>query len=117
MPKQPIIFVLDDQRDADLLAWLESKHNRSEAIRNALRAAMRAETDGGQTAVIAEAVSATLASELGRLPGLVERAIRDVLASYRLMSLTPGETTEEEPAVAAANLDSLLERLANGALD
>lgn len=118
MPKQPIIFVLDDQRDADLLAWLEGKHNRSETIRNALRAAMKAETDGGQAAAIAEAVGTALAAELARLPDLVERTIREVLASYRLMPLMQtGMTEDREPAAAAANLDSLLERLTNGALD
>lgn len=119
MSKQPVVFVLDDQRDADLLAWLEGKRNRSETIRNALRAAMKAETDGGQAAAIAEAVGTALAVELARLPELVERTIREVLASYRLMPLAQPEVSSEdrEPPGAAANLDSLLERLANGALD
>lgn len=114
--RDAVIFTVDSERDADLLAWLKSKPNRSAVIRDALRRAMEAETDGDPARVVTEAVNAALADTLARLPSLVANAVRDALASY---SLTPAREAPEwkEPPTAAANLDGLLERLNSGALD
>jgi hypothetical protein len=117
MPKQSIIFVVDDEKDADLLAWLEDKRNRSATIRNAIRVVMEAEAGNGQTTAITEAVSEALAGEMACLPDLVARTVKDALASYRLAPAQQETLEGEEPAAAAANLDGLLDRLANGALD
>ena len=103
-------------RDDDIAAWYEAQEDKSEAVRNAIRAAMEAESGDGRMAAITEAVSEALADELARLPGMVAQTVKDALASYQLTPTT--EVPEgNEPAAAAANLDGLLERLGNGALD
>lgn len=40
MAKQTITFVLDTNRDRDVLRWLEGQANKSSAIREAIRAQM-----------------------------------------------------------------------------
>ena len=103
-------------RDDDIVAWYEAQEDKSEAVRNAIRAAMEAESGDGRMAAITEAVSETLADELARLPGMVAQTVKDALANYQFAPRA--ETSEgDEPATAAANLDGLLERLGNGALD
>lgn len=37
MAKKRVIFVIDDQRDRDVLAWLEGQENRSAALRSLIR--------------------------------------------------------------------------------
>jgi hypothetical protein len=38
MARQTITFVLDTERDRDILRWLEGQNNKSAAIREAIRA-------------------------------------------------------------------------------
>ena len=40
MAKRPITFVVDDQRDRDILRWLDTQDNKSAALRGAIRGAM-----------------------------------------------------------------------------
>jgi beta-phosphoglucomutase-like phosphatase (HAD superfamily) len=46
MTRQTITFVLDTERDRDILRWLEGQANKSAAIREAIRANL---TDGDIT--------------------------------------------------------------------
>jgi len=89
MARQTITFVLDTERDQDVFSWLQSRENKSRAIREAIRAHL------GQSNV-------TLAD--------VYEAIQDL----KRCGWKPGAggqvdttTDEDEPPDVAATLDSL----------
>ncbi len=44
MGRQTITFVLDTERDHDILSWLHSRENKSAAIREAVRARLAHDT-------------------------------------------------------------------------
>jgi hypothetical protein len=82
-------FYLDDRRDADILAWLAERPNRSLAVRQALRAWM-SRSEG----LDAAALRRVLREELSRV-------------SVQGGALPEPETAEEDEEVAEA-LDSLM---------
>lgn len=47
MARERVYFYVDSEQDAELLAWLEQQSNRSEAIRQALRAHMNGQPAAG----------------------------------------------------------------------
>ena len=69
MAKTMIRFYVDDQRDADLLAWLDGQAGgrRSEAIRQALRAWLKPDTESTPAGLDAETLRRVLREELGRV--------------------------------------------------
>jgi hypothetical protein len=85
-----------DPNDKDILRWLDEQPNQSAAIREAIRY------------YIAREDGITLADLLAEIRSLPSR-----------LHVVQGETVEsgEEPEEAAVNLDSLLDRLGNGAID
>jgi hypothetical protein len=87
-----------DPNDKDILRWLDEQPNQSAAIREAIRY------------YIAREDGITLADLLAEIRSLPSRL--HVVA-------VQGETVEsgEEPEEAAVNLDSLLDRLGDGAID
>ena len=89
MAKVKCYFYLDDRRDADILAWLAERPNRSLAVREALRARM-SRTDGLDAAVLRQ----VLREELSRV-------------SVRGGASAALETPKEDEDVAEA-LDSLM---------
>jgi hypothetical protein len=89
MAKQTVTFVVDAERDRDILRWLGSQDNKSAAIREAIRAHI------GRTSI-------TLAD--------VFEAIQDL--RRRSWTLTPdgrphSAASSDEPPDVAAALDSL----------
>jgi hypothetical protein len=91
-----------DTNDKDILRWLDEQTNQSAAIREAIRYYI-AHEDG----ITLADLRADLLAEIRSLPSRLH-----VVA-------VQGETVEsgEEPEEAAVNLDSLLDRLGNGAID
>jgi hypothetical protein len=89
MAKVQVRFYLDDQRDADILAWLAEQPNRSLVVREALRAWM-SRTDGLDAAVLRR----VLREELSRV-------------SVQGVASAAPETPQEDEEVAEA-LDSLM---------
>jgi hypothetical protein len=89
MAKVQVRFYLDDQRDADILAWLAEQPNRSRAVRQALRAWM-SRTDGLDAAVL-------------------RQVFREELSRVSVQGVSPAvlETPQEDEEVAEA-LDSLM---------
>ena len=89
MAKVKCYFYLDDQRDANLLAWLADRPNRSLAVREALRAWM-SQADGLDE-------------------GALRRVLREELARVSVQGVSPAvlETPREDEEVAEA-LDSLI---------
>ena len=81
--KVTIPVSLDDQRDADILAWLDRQSNRSAAVREAIREKMS---------------GITLTDIYHELQELKRRSI----VTHR------AEPDTSEPSEAAANLDKLL---------
>ena len=69
MAKTMIRFYVDDQRDADLLAWLDGQAGgrRSEAIRQALRAWLKPDAEPTAAGLDAETLRRVLREELGRV--------------------------------------------------
>ena len=89
MARQTITFVLDTERDRDILRWLEIQENKSAAIRKAIRACL------GRDAI-------TLADVYEAILDLQRRnwaPLSDAQAS--------GAASGEEPPDVAAALDSL----------
>jgi len=68
MAKTMVRFYVDDQRDADLLAWLDGQAGgrRSQAIRQALRAWLKPDTEPAPAGLDAETLRRVLREELGR---------------------------------------------------
>ncbi len=95
------IIILDDERDADLLVWLEKQANQSAAVRAAMRAYIRLNNGEGREATVREAVEAVLPD----LRETVAAAVREVLANYRIPA---AEYNGEEDPELAARLDAQL---------
>jgi hypothetical protein len=89
MARQTITFVLDSERDRDILRWLANQENKSAAIREAVR--VRLQHDGISLADIYEAIL-----DLQRRSWISSSAVQVSDAS-----------SKEEPPDAAAALDSL----------
>jgi hypothetical protein len=88
---------LDSEVDKDILRWMENQSNRSAAVRVAIRKYMAAQEGPSLADILAEIRS--LPSRMSLIAGAGEAM-----------------TTGEEPPEAAANLDSLLDRLNGGDL-
>ena len=89
MARQTITFVVDRERDRDILRWLEEQENKSAAIRAAIRAHL------GRSGI-------TLAD--------VYEAIQDLKRGAWLAvpnAQAPAEVDNDEPPDVAAALDSL----------
>lgn len=84
-------FSLDPEKDKDIMKWLGSQSNRSASIREALRAYV-AKTEGP-----------TLADVLAE--------VRALPSKLSVVTVAPEVCEGEEPEEAAANLNSLLDRL------
>ena len=69
MAKTMIRFYVDDRRDADLLTWLDGQvgGRRSEMIRQALRAGLKADPEAAPAGVDAEMLRRVLREELARV--------------------------------------------------
>lgn len=89
---------LDPDHDKDIMRWLSSQPNRSAAVREAIRAYMAKEQ------------GVTLADVLAEVQALPSRL------SVVAVSDPGPVVTDEEPEVAATNLNGLLDRLGNGDL-
>ncbi len=94
---------LREGRDDDIAAWYEGQEDKSEAVRAALRTAMRL-ADVAEEALIRE----TVARELARLPDVVAAVVRETLAAYRLAPAGEPELGTEDPEL-AARLDAQLD--------
>ena len=96
---------LREGREDDIAAWYEAQGDKSQAVRDAIRAYMGLQNGATQEAVVKEAV----ARELARLPDVVASAVREALSSYRLapaeMEREPGA---EDPEL-AARLDAQID--------
>ena len=102
--RQPITFVVDDERHADIMDWLSNQANKSSAIRDAIRAQIRL-GQSGQDMVIRQAVSEGLA----QLPNVVASAVQSALSEYQLSpAMASREAGIEDPEL-AASLDEQLE--------
>ncbi len=102
--RQQTIVVMDDERDADILAWLSGQANKSAAVREAIRARIRL-GQSGQDAIIRQAV----AQGLAQLPDVVAAAIQSALAEYRLAPAAASSGAEVEDPELAASLDEQLD--------
>ena len=91
--KKNLSFLFNTERDADILEWLGQQANKSQAVRDAIRAAMRRAGQGSQ---------------------VEEPTLTDVMAALERIEqngiIVRGDSAEEtqEPADIAANLDDLL---------
>jgi hypothetical protein len=91
-------FSLDSEKDKDIIRWLDGQSNRSAAIRAAIRTHVAAREGVTLVEVLAE--------------------IRSLPSKLSVVAAIPSEPLAEgeEPQVAAANLNGLLDRLGNGDL-
>lgn len=91
--RKPLSFLFNTKRDADILEWLTQQPNKSRAVRDAIRAAMRKAGQGSAAEEI------TLADVMATLERIEQNGI-----------IVHGENAAEvqEPADIAANLDDLL---------
>jgi hypothetical protein len=134
--RQQLTFVLDDEKDADVLDWWNAQTNKSAALREAARFYMhlhaqrgdRQPVPGGLPALAcasrpgwpvlghrvegatgeeATGVLQALSLELTRLPDVVAAAVHNALAGYRLLR-DEGEPGEEDPEL-ATRLDAQLD--------
>jgi hypothetical protein len=93
MSKKRLVFVINPEEDADILAWWQQQENKSAAVRTAIRAALEPEPPPLTVADVRRAVRAELAQ--------VEIAAQPA---------EPGEETtitEDVDPEAAARLDNL----------
>lgn len=67
MAKVAMRFYLDDRRDADLMVWLLGQANRSETIRQALRASVGSGVDAHGQGLSVDTLRRVLREELGRI--------------------------------------------------
>jgi len=104
MGKQAITFVVDDEKDRDVLDALGAATNRSAMLRESVRVYMRLQNED-QEAVIKE----TVARELARLPDVVACAVREALSSYRFAPAEADREPGAEDPELAARLDAQLE--------
>lgn len=85
---------LDRETDADIIAWLDSQRNRSEAVRKALRAAI-----------------APTGLDLGALRGVVEAALDEKLANLALVNGNGAETAPVDPLAEDPELAAALDNM------
>ena len=91
MSKKRLVFVINPEEDADILAWWQQQENKSAAVRTAIRAALEPEPPPLTVADVRRAVRAELAQvEIAAQPGE-----------------THDEPTEDVDPEAAARLDNL----------
>jgi hypothetical protein len=119
--KQQLTFVLDDEKDADVLDWWNAQTNKSAALREAARFYMHLHAQRGSrqpvpgvrvgeaTGEEATGILQALSLELTRLPDVVAAAVHNALAGYRLAAARDeGEPGEEDPEL-ATRLDAQLD--------
>ncbi|MDW8069088.1 MAG: hypothetical protein RML46_09260 [Anaerolineae bacterium] len=97
------LITFDEERDADLLAWLDGQANQSAAVRAALRAYIRLNNGEGREATVKEVVEAVLLV----LRETVAAAMMEALANYRIP--VAAEYDGDEDPELAARLDAQLE--------
>jgi len=85
--------------DGDIEAWYEAQADKTQAVKDAIRMAMRLQNGDSQEAV----VKAAVAQELARLPEVIAGAVREALSSYRLAGPAEPirEPGQEDPELAA----------------
>lgn len=86
MSKRIVSFCLDKEEDRDIVAWLAERRNQSQAIRDALRAA----------------IAPPSALDIGAIRAAVEAALDERLAGLTLTNGNPPEPTAEDPELGAA---------------
>jgi hypothetical protein len=102
---------LREGRDDDITAWYDAQEDKSGAVRDALRAAIRQDGADDQEAIIRQAV----ARELGRLPDVIAAAVRDALDAYDLTARPQGPNAGGDvDAGLAARLDGQLDDFFGG---
>ena len=115
---------LRDGRDADIETWYIAQDDRSEAVRQAIRAYIQSQSNKSQEVIIKDAVTTAISSQetivkdavvmamsdgFDRLPDLVAGAVRDALAGYQLKLAQEQTTPGEEDPELAARLDAQLD--------
>jgi hypothetical protein len=90
-----VTAVFDEERDADIITWLNEQRNRSEAIRNAIRVA----------------IAPPPALDISAIRAVVEAALDEKLAGPALVSgsglgIKPADPPAEDPEL-AATLDGM----------
>jgi Arc/MetJ-type ribon-helix-helix transcriptional regulator len=93
-------------KDDDIATWYEGQGDRSEAVREALRAYMRLHNGDTQEAAVRD----VMVRELARLPEVVGSAVREALTGYQLSPTEEREIGAENPEL-AARLDEQLDDL------
>jgi hypothetical protein len=101
---------LREGRDDDLAAWYDAQDDKSQAVRDALRAAIRQDGADDQEAIIRQAV----ARELGCLPDVIAAAVRDTLEAYDLTARPQEPNGGDVDAELAARLDGQLDDFFGG---
>lgn len=96
----PFSFSADDERDAEVLAWLDRQPNRSAVIRDAIRAAMQAAMQA--TAQDQSDVAEPTLDDIYRLVWEIKRKLDSGSLGYISQAV---QVAEPDEAVAA--LDSL----------
>lgn len=89
MSRQTVTFVLDTERDRDIVRWLEAQENKSAAIREAIR-----EHQGRSTVTLADVYEAVLELRQGHWVLGPETEVGE-------------PANDEEPPDVAAALDGL----------
>jgi metal-responsive CopG/Arc/MetJ family transcriptional regulator len=89
MAKRTISFSLDTETDSDILEWLEGRRNRSEVIREALRAAI---------------APSSPVLDIGAIRAVVEAPLDERLSGLALVNSNQLEIEPEgeDPKLAAA---------------
>lgn len=104
-----IHVLLREGTDDDIMAWYQAQGDKSQAVREALRLAIREGQNGGQEAVVKEAIADVLQRYL---PDLVSAAVGRALASYRLAPVAEGPAGDaDEQERARATLKAGLDKL------
>lgn len=121
MAKRPHIHVrLRAGRDDDIARWYEAQPNKSEAIREAIRAYISVQerngNGGGLREMVESVVREVVADQLRRLPDATASVVRDVLNEWGTGEAgaceAGGETlrlAQDEDAELAARLDEQLD--------
>ncbi|RLC73211.1 MAG: hypothetical protein DRJ03_23390 [Chloroflexi bacterium] len=92
--------------DDDIAAWYGTQVEKSDAVRQAIRAHMQLQHTDTLEAMVRQVV----ACELARLPDVVAVAVREALAGYQLTPAQERESGPEDPEL-AARLDAQLDDL------
>jgi hypothetical protein len=96
--------------DGDIEAWYEAQADKTQAVKDAIRMAMRLQNGDSQEVVIKAAV----AQELARLPGVVAAAVSEALAAYRLAPAEVAREPGQEDPELAARLNEQLDVFFSG---